>query len=44
MAVCQDLNDEGNENYRMCKIDHVLQELQENGFKDAAEFIEKKLY
>lgn len=43
-AVCQDMQDESNENFRMCKIDRVLQELRENGFKDAAVFIEKKLY
>ena len=44
VAVCQDINDEENENFRMCKIDRVIQELRENGFKDAAVFIEKKLY
>lgn len=44
VAACQDVHDEGDENYRMCKIDRVLQELRENGFKDAAVFIEGKLY
>lgn len=44
VAYCQDKHDEGNEDFRVCKIDRVLQELRNNGFKDAAEFIEKKLY
>lgn len=44
VAYCQDKHDEGNEEFRMCKIDHVLQELRENGFADAALFIESKLY
>ena len=44
VAVSQELLDEDREAYRMCKIDRVLQELRENGFKDAALFIEKKLY
>ena len=44
VAACQDVHDEGDSNYRMCKIDRVLQELRDNGFKDAAMFIEKKLY
>ena len=44
VAACQDVHDEGDPNYRMCKIDRVLQELRENGFKDVAVFIEKKLY
>ena len=44
VAVCQDIMDEDRKDYRMCKIDRVLQELRENGFKDAAGFIEKKLY
>ena len=43
VAYCQDSHDEKEENYRMCKIDRVLQELRENGFKDAAVFLEKKL-
>lgn len=44
VAVCQDVHDEGDANFRMCKIDRVLQELRENGFENAAVFIEKKLY
>ena len=44
VAVSQELLDEDREAYRMCKIDRVLQELRDNGFKDAAGFIEKKLY
>ena len=44
VAVSQELLDEDRPSYRMCKIDRVLQELRENGFGDAAMFIEKKLY
>lgn len=44
VAVSQELLDEDREAYRMCKIDRVLQELRENGYEDAAFFIEKKLY
>ena len=44
VAYCQDNHDEGSENYRMCKIDLVLEALREGGFEDAAVFIEKKLY
>ena len=44
VAYCQDKHDEGNEDFRMCKIDRVLQGLREGGFEEAAVFIEKKLY
>lgn len=44
VAACQEVHDEGDANYRMCKIDRVLQELCDGGFKDAAVFIEGKLY
>lgn len=44
VAYCQDKHDEGNEDFRMCKIDRVLQSLCEGGFEDAAVFIERKLY
>lgn len=44
VAACQELHDEKDANYRMCQIDRVLEELHKNGFKEAAEFIEKKLY
>lgn len=44
VAYCQDKHDEGNEDFRMCKIDLVLEALREGGFEDVAEFIEKKLY
>ena len=36
--------DESRETYRMCKIDRVLEELREGGYKEAAIFIENKLY
>lgn len=44
VAACQDVYDNGDKRYRMCKIDRVLEELRNNGFEDAAVFIEKKLY
>lgn len=44
VAVSQELLDEDRPAYRMCKIDRVLEELRENGYGDAAVFIEKKLY
>ena len=44
VAACQDVYDNGDKRYRMCKIDLVLEELRNNGFEDAAVFIEKKLY
>lgn len=44
VAVCQELMDEDRETYRMCKIDRVLEELREGGYKEAAMFIENKLY
>lgn len=44
VAYCQDNHDEKEQNYRMCKIDRVLQGLREGGFEEAAVFIEKKLY
>ena len=44
VAVCQDVHDEEDPNYRMCKIDRVLQELRSGGYEKAAEFIESKLY
>lgn len=44
VAACQDVNDEEDSNFRMCKIDRVLEELRNNGFEDAAVFIEKNLY
>ena len=44
VAACQDVHDEEDGNFRMCKIDLLLQSLREGGFEDAAVFIEKKLY
>ena len=44
VAVCQDVHDEGNVNYRVCKIDKVLQSLREGGYGDAATFIEENFH
>lgn len=44
VAYCQDSHDEKDKNFRMCKIDLVLETLYEGGFKDAAVFIENKIY
>lgn len=44
VAACQDVHDEGDANYRMCKIDKVLQSLRDGGYGEAAMFIEEKLY
>ena len=43
VAACSDLTDRDDENYRRCKVDSVIRELKENGFADAAEFLEKML-
>lgn len=43
VAVCQDLHDKDDPRYRMCKVERVIEELRAAGFKDAAEFIDKKL-
>lgn len=43
VAACQDTYDEGEKMYGMCKVDRIIRELKENGFADAAEFLEKKL-
>lgn len=44
VAFCQDTHDEKEEKFRMCKVDRVIHELKENGFVDAAVFLENKLY
>lgn len=44
VASCQEVYDNGEEKYKMCNVEKVIQELRENGFKDAAVFIEDKLY
>ena len=44
VAACQDVYDKRDPEYRSCKIDRVLQELRNGGYKEAAEFIEQKLY
>ena len=42
IAVCKDSNDESNPRYGMANMDHLLEELQTNGFADAAEFLKGK--
>lgn len=44
VAACEEDFDTRRPDYHYCRIDTVIKELQENGFKDAAVFIEKKLY
>lgn len=44
IIVCQELSDKDNPKYRMCKVDKVIKELREAGYKDAAEFLEAKIY
>ena len=43
IAVCQESHDKENEKYRMVNFDRILDELKENGFTDAAKFLEKKM-
>lgn len=43
IAVCQESHDKGNEKYKMADMSHVLVELKEHGFEDAAEFLERKM-
>ena len=44
VAACQEVYDKGDESYRLCRIDKVLEELKNNGFEDAVKFIESKMY
>lgn len=43
IAVCQESHDKGNTKYKMADISHVLAELKEHGFEEAAEFLERKM-
>ena len=43
VATCQENYDKGDKGYKMCNIEKVLRELKENGFKDAAMFLEKRI-
>ena len=43
VAFCQDSHDEKEEKFRMCKVERIIRELKENGFADAAKFLEMKL-
>ena len=44
VIVCQELSDSENPRYRVPRIERVIEELRNNGFEDAAVFLEKKLY
>lgn len=44
VAYCQDSHDEKNENYKMCKVYDIIDVLRDNGYQEAAKFIEEKLY
>lgn len=44
VSVCQDLHDKDDPRYRRCKVERIIEELQNAGFNEAAEFIDKKLY
>lgn len=39
----QEIADEDHANYRMCRIDRVLEVLKADGYVDAAEYLERKL-
>lgn len=43
IAACQESHDEKGKACRMANLDKVLSELKENGFEDAAKFIEGKM-
>ena len=43
VAMCQDSYDEKSENFRSCKVDRVVRELRDNGYTEAAEFLQEKL-
>lgn len=43
VSATQDAFDDGREEFRSCKVDRVIRELRENGFCDAAEFLNKKM-
>ena len=43
VAALQDIQDEQDKRVRKCDVDRLLKELKENGFKDAAAWLEKKV-
>lgn len=43
VAASQEYHDIKDEEYRKCKVDRVIKELAEAGFKEAADFISRKL-
>lgn len=43
VALCQNLQDKSDDKYRMCKVDKIINELIDAGYKDAAAFIDAKL-
>jgi hypothetical protein len=40
---CQESVDKNNEDYRMCRIDRVLEVMRRDGFEEAAAYLESKL-
>ena len=44
VAAAQDSFDEKSDKFHMLKAEAVIQELKENGYKEAAEFLSLKLY
>ena len=43
VSMCQDYYDKEDYKFQTCKVERVLKELRENGFKEAADFLEKKM-
>lgn len=43
VSMCQDYYDKEDAKFQTCKVERVLKELRENGFEEAAEFLEKKM-
>lgn len=43
VAATQDIFDGRREEFRSCKVDKVIRELRENGFVEAAEFLDRKM-
>lgn len=43
IAACQDLADEADARYRKLNTDIALRELENNGFRDAADFLRSKI-
>lgn len=42
VAVCQESENDTNPNYRMCKVDRLIEIMRQDGYEDAADYLEKK--